>query len=95
MTTGKFLLYADLRYKLTIVLYRIIEEIKPPTTVTSTFFLNISTNGVSTTSNPLFISSIIEISPALPKGLIFTNKFVFVCFNSEITVFLLASKNSI
>jgi hypothetical protein len=47
------------------------------------------------TSNPLVISSFIEISPALPKGLIFTNNFVFVCLNSEITVCLLASNNSV
>ena len=59
------------------VLYTIIEEMKDPTTVTSTLSLFIFTKGVSISFNPLFINSFILISPALPKGLFFAK--VFVC----------------
>ena len=54
---------------------------KVPTTLTSTFSLIICTNGVSSTSNPLVISSFRLISPASPKGL-FCAKGLVIC-NSE------------
>src|SRR5271156_3694303 len=60
--------YAPLTYMLTIVLYIIIAERKPPTALISTLSLIICTNGVSMTSNPLDTSSFIVISPALPRG---------------------------
>jgi hypothetical protein len=87
------LLYVCFIYKFNTVLYKIIELMNDPTTLTSTFSLIICTNGVSINSNPLVKNSFIVISPKLPKGL-FGAK-VFVKFNSETNVSLLACINSL
>jgi len=88
MVCIKLPLYADLRYKLTMVLYRINEVRKEPVTCTLTFSLIICSKGLSITSIPLLINSFIVISPAIPKGLFWTKLIVSVAeLTSDTIVF--------
>jgi hypothetical protein len=66
-------LLSELIYIFTTLLYRIIEVMPVPSTLTFTFSLIIFTKGVSNTSIPLFHISLTVISPALPKGLLWAN----------------------